>query len=524
MTRFTLCRLLFSLLIIVFINSCSLQSAFQDDSLKVEEIQNFALDGDDSEWAGIPFRKLYADPLGNYPEQEDLIANFKLAWTGSELAFLFEIEDDSFVSDTIFPWRGDAVEIFLAESRGGNDAVQYSIVYSISGCDNQSHFTIQDRRKFLDKSLEKPVFNACVRHTENKIYVECAVKYDIFEKENDKKDLALQVYIDDSDKVNDEERNQLTWYPNGHTYLNSFAMHSIKLSKGESTLRSGYGGVVIKDNKSLNLFVFGADSGDQVSVYSGDNELFSKVSTLTESSESNIWDLSDFNLDIESDTLIIHFNNQPAFMVDLFFSPRIYEELEAPRFEREIRIFRAKDRIRMPDPGGTLFIGSSSIRMWNTVQKDFPELNIVHRGFGGSTSEEALAYIDQIVLPYKPSRIVYYEGDNDIPRGIPIPGIISNMKEFIEITSMQKPVPEIYLISPKPAIARIHLWPEYEKLHDAMIKLSDEYENVVFVDVAMEMFKEDGELNKDIFIEDGVHMNDEGYRIWTEVIRKAMEL
>ena len=38
-------------------------------------------------------------------------------------------------------------------------------------------------------------------------------------------------------------------------------------------------------------------------------------------------------------------------------------------------------------------------------------------GFGGSTAEEALYYYHQLVLPAKPSILVYYEGDNDLASG-----------------------------------------------------------------------------------------------------------
>ncbi len=34
----------------------------------------------------------------------------------------------------------------------------------------------------------------------------------------------------------------------------------------------------------------------------------------------------------------------------------------------------------MPAPGGILFIGSSSIRMWNDLERRFPEAPIIKRG------------------------------------------------------------------------------------------------------------------------------------------------
>src|SRR5687768_3630009 len=78
---------------------------------------------------------------------------------------------------------------------------------------------------------------------------------------------------------------------------------------------------------------------------------------------------------------------------------------EAP-FEAEIRAFEAADAKDPPAPGGVLFVGSSSIRLWNTLAKDFPDHPVINRGFGGSQVADSTRYADRIVLPYKPKTVV----------------------------------------------------------------------------------------------------------------------
>ena len=93
------------------------------------------------------------------------------------------------------------------------------------------------------------------------------------------------------------------------------------------------------------------------------------------------------------------------------------EEVETPtenRFEDEISAFEAADSLAMPAPGSVLFVGSSSIRFWNTLEEDMAPLPVINRGFGGSTFDDLLFYMDRIVMPYQPSAVVLYEGDNDI--------------------------------------------------------------------------------------------------------------
>ncbi|MFG0259146.1 MAG: hypothetical protein ACF8LK_02245, partial [Phycisphaerales bacterium JB041] len=83
-------------------------------------------------------------------------------------------------------------------------------------------------------------------------------------------------------------------------------------------------------------------------------------------------------------------------------------------YEREIWAFEAADRADPPEPGRVLFIGSSSFRLWKTLEADMVPVPVLNRGFGGSKTGEVLAVFDRIVVPYAPSVIVYYCGDNDL--------------------------------------------------------------------------------------------------------------
>ncbi|MBN1854589.1 MAG: hypothetical protein JW829_17795, partial [Pirellulales bacterium] len=59
------------------------------------------------------------------------------------------------------------------------------------------------------------------------------------------------------------------------------------------------------------------------------------------------------------------------------------EQPGSQQWEQEIRAFEALDRVRQPPQEAILFIGSSTIRRWETLAQDFPEHKVVNRGFGG---------------------------------------------------------------------------------------------------------------------------------------------
>src|SRR5579862_5101331 len=64
-----------------------------------------------------------------------------------------------------------------------------------------------------------------------------------------------------------------------------------------------------------------------------------------------------------------------------------------------------------------VFYGSSSIRLWSTLEGDFPLYSVLNRGFGGSTLAECAVVFDRIVAPCSPGTLIVYAGDNDLDQG-----------------------------------------------------------------------------------------------------------
>src|SRR5262245_4109330 len=59
------------------------------------------------------------------------------------------------------------------------------------------------------------------------------------------------------------------------------------------------------------------------------------------------------------------------------------ESPSASQWESAIRAFEEADRRSPPPADAILFIGSSSIRLWD-LKDSFPDLPAINRGFGGS--------------------------------------------------------------------------------------------------------------------------------------------
>lgn len=193
------------------------------------------------------------------------------------------------------------------------------------------------------------------------------------------------------------------------------------------------------------------------------------------------------------------------------------------RFAKTIERWTKEDNKNPPTQGLSLFIGSSSIRMWRSLDEDFPGLETLNRGFGGSWTQDILYYYDKIVKPYSPSKIIFYCGENDIAGGENPEVPYENFKIFVKRVREAKPCTEIYYVPMKPSPKRWNLWPKYEKGNN-LIRKYCEANNVHYLHtIPQKMIKPNGEPNPDIFIKDMLHMNAEGYEIWASEINRALK-
>lgn len=187
------------------------------------------------------------------------------------------------------------------------------------------------------------------------------------------------------------------------------------------------------------------------------------------------------------------------------------------RFEEDVKkLSEALEENNYESP--IVFAGSSSIRFWDT-EKHFPNENIINHGFGGSETSDLVCYVRELILKPKPSRIFIYEGDNDLNSGKTVDLVLADMKTLLRIIKRNMPETPVHIISPKPSIARWELRERYVSLNEQLMALCQEREQVTYIDVWTPMLDDEGNLKEDLFIEDGLHMNEAGYEIWTDVVR-----
>ena len=192
------------------------------------------------------------------------------------------------------------------------------------------------------------------------------------------------------------------------------------------------------------------------------------------------------------------------------------------KFEEDIKNFEAADKDNPPAKGGILFVGSSSIRMWD-LKKYFPDQPALNRGFGGSQIADVVHFFDRVVLPYAPSVIVLYSGDNDIGSGKSPEQVAQDFQELKSLIDKNLPEAKFILIPAKPSLKRWNLW---EKMSDANARnaaICAKSDNYSVINIATAMMGSDGKPKPELFLKDGLHLSDAGYEIWTRLVKAELE-
>ena len=188
------------------------------------------------------------------------------------------------------------------------------------------------------------------------------------------------------------------------------------------------------------------------------------------------------------------------------------------KWEKDISKFEAAAKVSPPPKNGLLFVGSSSIRMWD-LKSSFPDHPTINHGFGGSELDDSLHFADRIIIPHAPKTIFLYAGDNDINGGKSAERVIADYQKFITKIHSALPKTTIVFLPIKPSTNRWGKWPEMKKANLAIEALSQKNDLLVYLDLATPMLRKGGKPIPDLFLKDGLHLNEKGYQIWNKIVK-----
>ena len=191
-------------------------------------------------------------------------------------------------------------------------------------------------------------------------------------------------------------------------------------------------------------------------------------------------------------------------------------------YENDIKQLENKPVVPSFGRKRVIFYGSSSIRLWESLETDFPKFDVMNQGFGGSTFAACCWFFSRVIPQHKPDIIVIYAGDNDLGDGRHPEEVylfFKNMMALIEQYCGQIPV---FIISVKPSPSRLNLYNSIEYTNKIIgAEILQNYPCCTFVDIFSEMLSS-GAIDQTLYELDGLHLSSRGYEVWTRMVESQL--
>ena len=168
--------------------------------------------------------------------------------------------------------------------------------------------------------------------------------------------------------------------------------------------------------------------------------------------------------------------------------------------------------------GGIVFTGSSTIRLWKSLEKDFEGLPVINRGFGGSQLQDSVDLGARIVAPHEPRMVVLFAGTNDIAGKKTAEEVFRAFEAWVALMREKLPKTELCFIEITTSPSR---WEQRDTVvaANALIRPFCEKTGVKFIPAREKLLGEDGKPREDIFQADRLHLNPVGYKILADAVR-----
>lgn len=190
----------------------------------------------------------------------------------------------------------------------------------------------------------------------------------------------------------------------------------------------------------------------------------------------------------------------------------------ADRWAAEIARFDAADKQTPPPKDAVLFVGSSSIRLWD-LKKAFPDVATINRGFGGSQMSDAARHAQRLINVYQPRLIVLYEGDNDLNAKKTPEQVAADFDALLKTVRAELPRAPLLVIGCKPSPSRWALIEQQRTLNRLLAERCTKDGHAQLLDWEKSLLGENGQPRADLYRADRLHLNDDGYKIWNDLLQ-----
>ncbi len=209
---------------------------------------------------------------------------------------------------------------------------------------------------------------------------------------------------------------------------------------------------------------------------------------------------------------------------------QFYEGIQKARsedplvWEDDIAALESSTRARALDGREVLFVGSSSILLWDSLAEDMAPLAVIQHGFGGAKLNDLAHYARRLVNAWQARAVVVFAGTNDIdPSAAKSPEqLLASYQAFVAAVRADQPEVPIFYIGITPSLMRWAVWPIAQSTNALIEQWSASDPNLHFIDTSPGLLGSNGEPDPENYRFDGLHLSEQGYGVWRAMIRQRL--
>jgi lysophospholipase L1-like esterase len=202
-----------------------------------------------------------------------------------------------------------------------------------------------------------------------------------------------------------------------------------------------------------------------------------------------------------------------------------FRDAAVKRWEKSMVEFDAQNAAESDPTDAVLFIGSSSIRRWESMTTDMSPYRTIRRGYGGAKFTDMAIFVDRVIQPHQYRALVMFVGNGVV--GKPedhSPDLIEALaRKIVAASHSHQPEAPVLLIEITPCGKRYDAWPKIRAVNARLREVSLSTPNAYFIPTAGHYLRPDGTPREELFVEDRLHLNETGYQLWATLIRKRLD-
>ena len=194
-------------------------------------------------------------------------------------------------------------------------------------------------------------------------------------------------------------------------------------------------------------------------------------------------------------------------------------------WSNEIASLEAKDKTETHPDDSILFVGSSSIRIWDDIATDMQPYHAIQRGYGGARWTDVAIFAERLITPHKFRAVVFFVA-NDIS-GAPndcTPAEVAGLCNYVlgEVRKHNANAP-VFFIAVTPTESRFKVWPTTQAANTAVRALCNHSKNAHFIGTESVFFNANGRPRPELFRDDKLHLTRDGYILWAAAIKSQLD-